>query len=407
MSQNKLKLLVISKTAPVSSKSSGTNRTYNLIKNLNCDLHLCYVDKKDKDELDIYKSVELIEKDINSLKNNRPSWIKSKIHKYKLAPHFILKHKYQEVLARRKQNLNEAIDKIKPEAIYINCINSFQYIDIEDLKKRKIPIITDFCDCISFLYNRKSGLETNYIKKLKYKLESISIRNYEKKVLKNSFLCIAISDIDIAELRKIYPHNNLKKIGLGIDFNYFKANRKEIKDKQIIFTGVMAYEPNHDAASYFTKEVFPLINDKHPESEFVIAGANPNAELLALKSNKVIVTGTVDDIRDSINNADIFVSPLRFGAGVKHKILTSWAMKIPVIATDISLEGIHAEDGVHYLRANTPKEYLEQINKVFNDEGLKNKLVEQAYEFVVKNHGWQAQSNNLKSLIQKAIKEFF
>ncbi len=392
-----MKLLIISDTIPASSKSSGSNRIYNLVKNLNPSIksYLCYFENSKQENLEIYESYRLIND-----KTDSANWLNTKIHKYLAIPHFILKHKQPELLKKRKEQIKKYINKVKPDAILINGITCFQYIE-----KNSLPIITDFCDCISLRYKRESNIESGYISKLKLKVESFSIKDYERKVLEKSSLSIAISDLDLFELKKIYSKSNLKKIGLGVDFNYFKAIETSKTEKQIIFTGVMAYEPNDDAARYFSKEVFPLILEKHPQAKFIIVGSNPTKELLELNSTNIKVTGFVDDIRDYINKSDIFVSPLRFGTGVKNKILNAWAMRIPVIATDISLEGIKATERIHYLRANSTDEFIKQINKLFDDKELKAELTKAGYGYVTKNHGWEAESRKLSKCLMKLIQK--
>ena len=82
------------------------------------------------------------------------------------------------------------------------------------------------------------------------------------------------------------------------------------------------------------------MREQLPEVTFTIAGSNPSQEILALQNEGLRVTGYVPDLRPLFEKSRVFVAPLRYGAGVKGKIVTSMMYGVPVVTTSIGNEGL-------------------------------------------------------------------
>ena len=97
-----------------------------------------------------------------------------------------------------------------------------------------------------------------------------------------------------------------------------------------------------DAVRWFVEDIFPLVRDKLPDLKFYIVGANPPSVVrkLSHKSDRVIVTGYVNDVRPYMKNAELFVAPIRIARGVQTKILESIAFGCPTVATEVAASGL-------------------------------------------------------------------
>ena len=111
--------------------------------------------------------------------------------------------------------------------------------------------------------------------------------------------------------------------------------------------------------------------------KFYIVGSKPSEKIKSLASEDIIVTGFVEDPKDYFNIMDISVIPLRYGAGIKIKVLESLASGIPVITTDVGAEGINVVNGKSALISNKPEEFIKNINDILDD---RSKLYELEYE---------------------------
>ena len=118
------------------------------------------------------------------------------------------------------------------------------------------------------------------------------------------------------------------------------------KGSCILFVGNFAYEPNIDAALYFSNIIFPLILQDVPNAKLFIVGNDPPPQILSLKMNRQIeVTGYVDSVIPFYRMTDVVVCPLRIGGGVKVKVLEALnAGKAIVSKLSIGAQGLNPRD---------------------------------------------------------------
>ena len=109
--------------------------------------------------------------------------------------------------------------------------------------------------------------------------------------------------------------------------------------KIILFVGKMSAEPNIDAVTWFSKEVFPNIKKKMIDVKFYIVGRDPSDAIKKLASDSITVTGGVESVEEYYTHADLVVLPLRYGGGVKIKLLEAISYKKPIVSTSIGVEG--------------------------------------------------------------------
>jgi glycosyltransferase involved in cell wall biosynthesis len=144
--------------------------------------------------------------------------------------------------------------------------------------------------------------------------------------------------------------------------------------QDVVFLGGYRHQPNVDAVQYFTAGILPKLRRKAPGLRLIAAGANPTAEILALESTHVVVTGQLADLRPVLDGARVFVCPLRVGAGVKGKIMTALAYGIPVVSTSVGIEGSGLIPDEHVLLADDPDSFVRQTLRLYNDQVLWERL---------------------------------
>ena len=91
---------------------------------------------------------------------------------------------------------------------------------------------------------------------------------------------------------------------------------------------------------WFVREVWPVLQSKGFPHRFIIAGSHVPADVAALASDNIEVRGYVDDLALLFSTCRISVAPLRYGGGIKGKIVSSLSYGVPVVATSIAAEGI-------------------------------------------------------------------
>jgi GT2 family glycosyltransferase/SAM-dependent methyltransferase len=140
--------------------------------------------------------------------------------------------------------------------------------------------------------------------------------------------------------------------------------------KDFVFVGGFRHTPNLDAVRFFVKKVWPLISRALPESRFVIAGSNAGPKVLSLASESIIVRGFVADLGEFFGGARISVAPLRYGAGVKGKVVSSLSYGVPVVGTDVAFEGMELTSDDGAFGAADPEKMAALAISLYTSESL-------------------------------------
>ena len=123
----------------------------------------------------------------------------------------------------------------------------------------------------------------------------------------------------------------------GIDLDSFRrpADAERSPEPRVVFTGVMNYVPNADAAVWLARDIWPIVRGMRPDARLDIVGASPSPAVQALddQSMGVTVTGSVPDVRPYLWRAHAAVAPLRVARGVQNKVLEAAAAGLPCVVT--------------------------------------------------------------------------
>ncbi len=177
--------------------------------------------------------------------------------------------------------------------------------------------------------------------------------------------------------------------------------------RDVCFLGGYGHPPNVDAVAFFVRDVLPLLREQEPGIRFIIAGANPTDEVKALAGEDVVVTGFVDDLREVLDAVRVFVCPLRYGAGMKGKILTSMSYGVPVVSTSVGVEGIEATVGSDILVADTPEDIAAACLRLYRTEKLWKALSRNGQRMVREKHSMQRQHEVLRGVINSGFGRLF
>ncbi|GAB0114263.1 glycosyltransferase [Acidisoma sp. C75] len=140
--------------------------------------------------------------------------------------------------------------------------------------------------------------------------------------------------------------------------------------RDICFLGGYRHPPNIDAVNYFITDILPLLRAADPAIRFVIAGSNAPQALREITVEGVDFIGQVPDLRDLFDRCRVFVSPLRYGAGAKGKVMSALSYGLPIVSTSVGVEGAGLEEDRHYLIGDTPAEFAEQVLRLYHDAAL-------------------------------------
>ena len=138
----------------------------------------------------------------------------------------------------------------------------------------------------------------------------------------------------------------------------------------ILFIGSYNHPPNVDAVMWLCQEIMPIVWSKIPEVQVTLLGNDPKPEVQNLQSDRIIVTGYIEDVSPYFLNSRVFVSPLKYGAGMKGKIGQSLEYGLPIVSTSIGTEGMNLVPDLNVLEANTTEIFAQQIIRLYQSETL-------------------------------------
>lgn len=194
----------------------------------------------------------------------------------------------------------------------------------------------------------------------------------------------------------------------GVDDSYWKRRSPASGRNCIVFSGVMNYPPNEDAAVFLLDTILPLVRRLFPPLEVLIVGRDPSPKLMevARRHPDVTVTGFVDDVRPYLERADIFVAALRFASGVQNKVLEAMAMEVPVITTPVVAAGLWM-DGIEPPLAIglSAEEIAANITRLLEHPEERTRLAAAGRQFVEAHCSWSRSAYKLEKLCMAAATE--
>lgn len=143
--------------------------------------------------------------------------------------------------------------------------------------------------------------------------------------------------------------------------------------RDLIFVGNFVHMPNRDAAQHFVTDIWPQVRASLPGAVVRLVGL-PIAAVEALAAPDVLVTGHAPDLAPLYAQSRLAIAPLRFGAGIKGKVLEAMGHGLPVVMTPVAAEGIPARHGEDALIASTPAAFARTLVEIYRDDALWCKL---------------------------------
>ncbi|RJQ28234.1 MAG: glycosyltransferase [Peptococcaceae bacterium] len=266
-----------------------------------------------------------------------------------------------------------------------------------------ITRVVDLTDALSLYYGRMTGYLPAPLKAF-YRLERFKTARFERRVLAGVDLCLLASETDAAYMRQFAPQARVAVVPNGVDTSFFIPQEGPEDECKLLFTGNMAYPPNEDGALFFYREVFPLVLRQCPEARLVIAGKNPPPPIRALAGDgRVEVTGYVPDLRPYLAGAAVVVSPVRFGAGTRLKLLEAFAAGKAVVSSTLGCEGLDVAPGRHLEVADEPAEMAAKAAALLREPGRAAELGRRARELVEEKYDWRVIGEQLERLLQSAL----
>lgn len=402
----KMKILTISSTFPYPPTKGGThNRTFNLLQPIAQRHEVTLVTQRGDD---------VSEADVEGLKKHvaelvvfeRPKSVESGVlAKIKRFGQFFLQGTPPNILFLYSPEIQAWIDRAVETVNFdaITCEHSVNEIYIRPQWRDKVTTVIDIHS--SIYRTCKNQLATNTSDNPKRdRLYLPLLKRYEKQSLKKFSQVVVTTDEDKQQMEEFNAQAKVTIIANGADLETFPYRPQDPAGHNIVFVGGLDYFVNIDAACFFSREVFPLIQQQFSNATLTLVGSKPSDEVKALTQENpaITVTGRVPSIAEYLHQATVAIAPLRTGFGMKIKTLEYMSAGIPVVGSDRGLEGIPVDSAdipLRALRANTVSEYVTAITKLFNEPELRATLSQNGRQAIEQEYTWVYLSSQYEKVI--------
>lgn len=295
-----------------------------------------------------------------------------------------------------KRTVREWIETTQYDLVHFDTISLIPFFDCVP---PHVATVLDHHNIESHMLLRRAANESHWLKRFYFYQEGIRLRAYEKKYCPRFTLNITCSDIDTERLLALSPTSTAVTVPNGVDLDYFKSAGAE-KANKLIFVGTMNWYPNIEAVLYIAHHIWPTLKRRHPDLEIDIIGANPPDQIknLQVEYPGFNVHGFVDDVRPYIDAAAVYVCPIRDGGGTKLKILDAMAMSKAIVSHPIACEGIQVSNGDNVIFAQTPAEFIAQIEALLKAPERIDEIGRQARLLMESTYGYHSIGKKLAEL---------
>ena len=236
-----------------------------------------------------------------------------------------------------------------------------------------------------------------------------------------SDVSIMISEVEIGILKEVFNVDDSLISYLPFLSNGISEERegcwKGFDARQDFVTiGNFLHPPNLDAVKYLKNEIWPLIRKELPKVEMHVYGAYGSDHHMALNHARsgFLVKGFAEDVNEVMSNARLCLAPLRFGAGLKGKLLDAMMNGTPSVTTSIGAEGMKGAFEWPGSIENEPEAFAQAAVQAYKDEKVwieaRNKirpLVNSRFDRIEHGQRFLAEANGIRQNLASHRKQNF
>lgn len=271
---------------------------------------------------------------------------------------------------------------------------------------RGLPMVVDFCDATSMRLRAQLS-HSAPAKRLPLWLRYQQVLRLERRLVASTPQLAFIAPRDRAAVlggslgARIVPN--------GVDLDYWRLRAAGAEQPgRLVFSGVMDYRPNHDAACLLIDRILPRVRARLPEAELVVVGRHPLPELVerGRREPGVTVTGAVDDMRPHLAAAALFAAPVPYASGTQNKVLEAMAMGLPVLTSPVVAAGLDLDGTpapVWAADADDPAAFALRIVAALQDAAGREALGQAGRRFVEARFSWANSATILEEMCRAAI----
>lgn len=231
------------------------------------------------------------------------------------------------------------------------------------------------------------------VKQLFFLLEAAKYKLYEKVLMKR--FCegdeiLHISHDEWKQGQRKHPNLTHKFLPAGIDLSTQQPYKPSNK-KNVLFAGALFSPNNLQGLKWYVEKIHPKISSKIPDYRLIVAGNTRGADLKEIASildrdPNIKFYDTPKEMSPIYSEAQVFINPMQYGAGVKLKTIDAILKGLPVVTTSIGNEGTGLVHDKHILVADKPVDYEQAVCKLLTNPSKREQIISNAQSFLVEDY---------------------
>ena len=297
-----------------------------------------------------------------------------------------------------RQMLQDLMARQRFDAIHADQLWIAQYALLarEAGERNKQPLtVLDQHNAVYLIPDRLAAGTTNRFKKTFFTREAHNMARYEVETCRKFERVVWVTEQDRAAIASLANgHGKFLDdpvIPISVDPQATKPVVRDSRARRVTFLGGMHWPPNAEGISWFTREVWPLVQQVVPDSVLTAIGKNPPASLTQANGHlgNVDVPGYVSDITPYLSETAAFIVPLHAGGGMRVKILDAWNWGLPVVSTSIGAEGLRYADGENLLLADNAEKFARAVISLLREPALSSAVAVAGRKTVEEFYDWR------------------
>ena len=273
-----------------------------------------------------------------------------------------------------------------------------------------LPLIRKYSNAPVFLrahnvehliWKRVAQSERNPLKRSYLKHLSLTLRAYECEHVNEYDGVIPITNKDATVLRELGCRKPMEAIPFGVQ--PADVASVSVEPNTLYHLGSMDWMPNQEGVQWFLDKVWPKVHQMLPQLTLYLAGRKMPEEMMNLHVEGVRVVGEVPDAMAFMASKQINVVPLLSGSGIRVKIIEALSAGKVVVTTSIGAEGINYTDGKDLLIADTPDQFVEQLQRCVENAEFCNEVSRNAINLVLHEYDNTLLTERLLQFYQRVL----
>ena len=296
--------------------------------------------------------------------------------------------------------LAQVLDEEQFDVVHVESVFMTPYLPVVR-EHSQAKVILRAHNVEHMIWRRVAQSERNPLKRWYLKHLSLTLAAYEREHLNDYDGVVSITANDAQLMREM----GCRKPMVSIPFGVSPETEMQVEEEpnSLFHIGSMDWMPNLEGVRWFLDQVWPSVHRRMPQLTLYLAGRKMPNDLMRLEMEGVRVLGEVPDAMYFIASKQINVVPLLSGSGIRVKIIEAMSAGKVVVTTSIGAAGIGCTDGKDVLIADTPQQFVEQLERCVTNPEFCRQLGANALRLIAQQYGVEQLTQQLLTFYDQIL----